>query len=120
MPGKAGHEVELVTHEQHGLPTLGEATEQLEDGHLVADIEKCCGLIEDDGRAALGKCPRNAHALPLTTRQLVDVSLEELRRPRDVDGVRHSGAIIGGDVAPHAEVRIATERNVIPHCQRKG
>jgi len=68
--GEARDEVELMAHEQHGQAIGGEAAEQLEHRHLVADVEKGRRLVEHQRATALGERARQAHALPLTTGEL--------------------------------------------------
>src|SRR5688500_5530905 len=116
---EAGDEVELMAHEEHGHSVGGEAPEQLEDGHLVTDVEEGRGLVEHERTATLRERPREPHALPLAARELGDGPIEIRRdlgprdRTRDRVGVDRAGS------TPEAEMRIASERDILPHAERE-
>jgi hypothetical protein len=63
--GKTCDEVQLVADEEHGLPGARQAAQQLEDGHLVSDVEKRSRLVEHEGIAPLSESARQPHSLPL-------------------------------------------------------
>ena len=118
--GEARDEVELVADEQHGLPSAREAAEQLEHGHLVADVEEGGRLVEHERLAALRERAREPHALPLAAGQLVDRAIHvrlDLRRASIAPAMR-----VGVDPrrgVPEPEVRIASERDVLAHDERE-
>ena len=60
MIGKLGRQVEIVQDCQHGPSTPCEIAGDLQDRNLMADIEACCGLIEEDG-ARTAVCDRVRH-----------------------------------------------------------
>src|SRR5512147_302214 len=83
---EARDEIELMAHEQHGLPVAGELREQLEDGHLVADVEEGRRLVEHEGLATLRERAREPDALPLAARELGDRAVEVRSDLRALDG----------------------------------
>jgi len=68
LVGKAGDEVELVTDQEHRFPSARQSVKQLEDGHLVSDIEEGGGLVENKHVAALRQRTGETHSLPFTAR----------------------------------------------------
>jgi len=52
--------------------------QQLEHGHLVADIEKGGRFVEYEGIASLGECTRKPDALKLTSRQRIHATVAQL------------------------------------------
>src|SRR5688572_33294036 len=73
--GKPGDEIELMAHQQHGEPRASKRVKQLEDRHLVRDIEERGWLIEYERRSFLRESTGNAHTLPLSARERVGVAV---------------------------------------------
>src|SRR5690349_25106793 len=109
--GEASDQIELVADQKHGLPRACQAVKELEDGHLVRDVEKRRRLVEHDCIAALRERARKTNALPLAARQRVDSSLTQRGDPRGLDRRidRDSIGLCGG--MPDAEVREPTKRD---------
>jgi hypothetical protein len=59
-------EVELVTDEKHGEPRSCNAMQQLEDRHLVADVEKRCWFVEHKRATTLRQRASESNALPFS------------------------------------------------------
>src|SRR3990172_3350913 len=78
---EARDEIELVAHEQHGAPLAGERVEELEDTHLVRDVEEGRGLVEHERVPALREGAREAYTLPLAPLEFVGVPRQVLRSP---------------------------------------
>src|SRR5437762_3299438 len=117
MIGETRYEIEVMTHEKDGLPRSSQSAEQLEDRHLVADIEKGRRLVEDDRIAALRYRARESHALPFPAGQLRDGAVAEGLRLRELNGMRDRFAIHSRCSVPPAKVRVPAERDVLVHSE---
>src|SRR6266700_5795466 len=70
--GETSDEIELVTDQEDGFAATGQGVKELEDGHLVRDVEKRGRLSEHERVAALSESARQSDTLPLAARQRVD------------------------------------------------
>ena len=110
--GVAGRQVDVVEHhDDRRAPAPVEVGEQVEDLHLVGQIEEGRRLVQQEDVGALGQGHGDPHALALTAGQLVDAAigqgggarghqrlLDDLavaRRPRA------EGPLMGMAPAPH-------------------
>src|SRR5512143_3584516 len=116
---KTSHEVQLVADQEHGLAGARQTLQQLEDGHLVSDVEEGGRLVEHERVAALRQRARQSNALPLTAGERIDATITQTgdagRLDRGVDGA--SIRLFGG--MPDPEVREPAERDVLGDEQRK-
>src|SRR5436190_1731918 len=117
--GEACDEVELMTHEQYRHAVRGKATQQLEDGHLVSDVEEGRRLVEHDRSPALGERAGETHALPLAAGELGDGAIEVRLDLGSGDGSGNGVRIDRSRRAPEPEMRIAPERDVVAHTERE-
>ena len=62
-------EVEIVEDRNDRSSAVGECADDLHHHLLMADVESCCWLIEQQERGVLGEHARNGRALALTARQ---------------------------------------------------
>src|SRR5690349_3114088 len=95
--------------------------QQLEDGHLVSDVEKSGRLVEDERFASLRECSREPHTLPLAARELLQLPLVA-REALDAGAVHRArdGFAVGAPGAtPAAEMRESPERDVFFDAERK-
>ena len=60
-------EIEMVGDEENGHPVVGRRSEQLQNFHLVADVEACRGFIQEQHIGLLCECPSYPGSLDLTT-----------------------------------------------------
>ena len=86
--------------------------EQLEDRHLVSDVEKRGRLVEYERASTLRERTGEPHALPFAARYRVDASLAQLAHTRRVDRFLDRAAIALAGGVPDAEMRESPERNV--------
>ena len=100
-----------MEHREQGAPLLGELAHQIEEHHLVAQVEEARRLVEGQRRRLLGERARHHHALPLAGGELVDQAVGEResvdprqRRARDRD------VALGFEGDP-GEVRVAAEQH---------
>ena len=84
-----------MTDEEHRDSIRSELIQQLEGAHLVRDIEKGRGLVQDDNSCVLGECTRDSHSLPFAARQLIRPAIHQVRDPRSLNGARDGIAPFG-------------------------
>src|SRR5689334_19083105 len=75
---KTRQQIELVTHQQHCQSAARQRREQLENRHLVSDVEESRWLIEHQRRRPLRECAGNPNALPFATGKRVSGSISEV------------------------------------------
>ena len=80
--GEPGDEIELVRDEENRHPALGQFGQELEDCHLVRDIEESGRLVDHQRVSALSQGTRDPHPLPFPTRQRRRSGAGANRRPR--------------------------------------
>jgi len=90
---KTSDEIQLVTDEQHRDSILRQRMNELEQGHLVREIEERRGLVENQSPRFLRKRARDPHTLPLATRECVGVTIAELCNLRTIHRRSNRGVI---------------------------
>src|SRR2546423_9679338 len=107
---EARDEVQLMAHEQHGVSLSRQAAEELEHGHLVANVEEGGGLVEHYRFTALRDGPSESDALPLAAGQLGDGAPCKPLCLGERDGTVHRIPILARRAAPQTEMRVPSER----------
>jgi hypothetical protein len=74
---EARDEIQLVTDEEHCHAFGCQRMQQLEQLHLVRQVQKGRWLIEHERAGLLCQCSRDPRPLPLTARQLVGATTGE-------------------------------------------
>src|SRR4029077_18896250 len=93
-----------MADEKNGLALDRQSSQQLEDSHLMANVEKRSRLIEHEPFPALSDRAREAHALTLTARQGVHRSIEQVAYRRQFGGAFHRDAVSLADAVPGADM----------------
>src|SRR5689334_1741513 len=110
---KARDQIELMADQENRQAVACERCQQLEDRHLVRNVEESGRLIEHQRWRVLGERSGDSYTLPFPAGQLVGASVRQLLdsglSQRLIDGL----FIIKAWRAPQAEVRIPAESNVV-------
>lgn len=114
--GDGGRLVEVVQHHADGDAVVGrEVADQVEEFHLVAQVEVGGGLVEQQHRGVLGQAGCEPCALHLSAREGADVVPAELgqsgQRERAVDGC----SAVGVGATPASTVRVASQFRHLAH-----
>src|SRR3954468_7032309 len=116
---EAGGQVEVMGYDQTGQAAVNQLTNQLQEFHLVADIERCRRLIQHQGAWLLSQCPRNTHPLPLATGQRVDWSVGQAHDVATLQGGAHRRVVRRPGCSEGPEVCVATEHHGFGDSERK-
>ncbi|OLT09454.1 hypothetical protein BJF90_44210 [Pseudonocardia sp. CNS-004] len=96
---------------------VGEIAHQVEDLHLVAQVEVVGGLVEQEHAGVLGEATREPHPLQLPARQLVDRAVRQVRHPRQLHRAPHRGRPVRVVAAEPSAVRVPAEPDDVVHRQ---
>src|SRR5438105_14951264 len=98
---------------------VDQTTYQFEQSHLMLQVERDCGLIEDQQARFLRQCARHAYALVLAARQRPEPTIGEMLGVTGREGA-HDGAMIFRPLsAPQREVGIAAKQYGFAHALGK-
>src|SRR5919108_7016 len=110
--GKTRNEVQLMANDDHCSAGASERGEELEHGHLMADVEKRRRLVEHEGVASLCERTSNARALPLTAGERENVTRREIGDARIVHCPVDKRGVLSGRGAPGALMWVAAQCDV--------
>src|SRR5678815_5159929 len=93
---------------------------QLEQRHLVREIEKRRWLIQNQSVRSLCESARDSHSLPFTTGKLVGASRGKFGHLRALHCRLDSGCVRSCRASPQAKLRIAPECDVFEDLHGKA
>ena len=108
-----------MTDQQHSLPLGGERREQLEHRHLVSDVQKSGGFIEDESVAALREGARESHPLAFSAGERVHRPSEQVVHRGQGGSPLHRESVGFADPVPCPDMRETAQRDVLGHGHRK-
>lgn len=86
---------------------LAQGPHEVEDADTHRDVEHGGGFVGEDESRVHGQCPRDRDALPLPARQLVRVTVQQLRRQVDL---LHEPALGALELAPAGDRVVQPQR----------
>ena len=112
-------EVEVVQHDRHGGAALAvEVRDEVQDFHLVGEVQVGGGLIQQQHFGFLGQGHRDPHALPLPAGEFVDVPPGEFQRFGGGQRVLHRALVLRRAACrpgpEEALVRVAAAAHEVP------
>src|SRR5437868_6009714 len=113
------NEIQLVAYEQDGQSRSGERREELEDRHLVCDIEKSRRLVEHQRGSFLRQRAGYADSLPFSAGKRVRITVGEIIYSGLSQRLAHCPLVIARWRPPQTEVWIPAERHVFAHLNRE-
>ena len=117
--GVAGREVEIVSCQENGDPGCRELTNELEDLHLVAHVERHGGFVQDECPWLLCEGPREAHTLPFPARKGIEVAACKAANVALFHGPLDRLVVAGAGRLQRAQMRIPSHRNQLSHRKRE-
>ena len=102
--------------EQNGFAGgVGKTAEELQCVDAACNIEERCRLVENDEGRFLCKSFCNHHLLPLAIAKFGNKGIGLVRNGYALDGLLHHTAVVAGETAEEACVRLATKRHEFAH-----
>ncbi len=106
-------------HQDTQAVRFDEAPHQLEEAHLVPEIERHAGLVEHEEPGLLGEGAGHTDPLVLAARQRPQPAVGEMLGIAGRERAIHGGVILRALAAPEREVGIAAEEHSLAHALRK-
>ncbi len=121
LVGHRGGVVEVVQHEPDGdVARVGEVAHEVEQLHLVAQVEERRRLVEQQHAGVLGEAAREPDALELAAGQLVDRAVGDVRDAGEPHHPVHRGRALGVAAAEARAVGVPTEPHDVAHGEPAG
>ena len=110
----------MVGDDEAREPAVHQEADQLEELHLVPDVQRRRRLVEHQDLGLLGQRPGHPHPLPFAAAQSIHRPAGQIADVAPGEGVGHDRAIRRPGHGQRAEVGVPAEHDRFLHGESKG
>ena len=113
------HCLQVMVHNQHRFSFVAESAQQFENDFLGGRVHAGHGLIHKVQIGTLCECPREKHALLLSTGKLADLPLFQIQNPDAVQTLTRPGSLFATRAAEPSESAVGPHQDGIQRAHGK-